>query len=243
MSQRRSVQADYFPRGGLQVAPCTAPHFSLLVQRKVSKRNTPRHPGPIAPQSDSPPSGAAPGVGLKGRPCPFIPRSASMPRDPLRDTCTRPPDGDWASVQAGGLRYRVSAVDRRVVNGAALATCRGEEAVQGRWCGAAQGGSRQCPFARTVGRFECFSVGAAHGRELLMAIEPVAAMGRSYRFVPGARACTSQDGQRRSPVHRFALYHRLPQLPCTPSNRSTTCAGNTASAARAARRSSFSGMS
>ena len=27
------------------VAPPRAPHFSLLVQRKVSKRNTPRHPG------------------------------------------------------------------------------------------------------------------------------------------------------------------------------------------------------
>jgi len=28
-----------------RVAPPRAPHFSLLVQRKVSKRNTPRHPG------------------------------------------------------------------------------------------------------------------------------------------------------------------------------------------------------
>jgi len=27
-----------------RVAPPRAPHFSLLVQRKVSKRNTPRHP-------------------------------------------------------------------------------------------------------------------------------------------------------------------------------------------------------
>ena len=39
----------------LQIAPCTAPYFSLLVQSKVSKRNTPRHTGlrfaktPLAP--------------------------------------------------------------------------------------------------------------------------------------------------------------------------------------------------
>jgi len=30
----------------------------------------------------------------KGRPCPFVPRSASMPRVPLRNACVRPPEGD-----------------------------------------------------------------------------------------------------------------------------------------------------
>src|SRR5690606_6967178 len=43
---------------------------------------------------DFPRSGAAPGAVTKGRPCPFVPRSASMPRVPLRNTSTRPPDGD-----------------------------------------------------------------------------------------------------------------------------------------------------
>src|SRR5690606_4225086 len=43
---------------------------------------------------DFPRSGAAPGAVTKGRPCPFVPRSSSMPRVPLRNTSTRPPDGD-----------------------------------------------------------------------------------------------------------------------------------------------------
>ena len=30
----------------------------------------------------------------KGRPCPFVTRSASMPRVPLRNACVRPPEGD-----------------------------------------------------------------------------------------------------------------------------------------------------
>ncbi len=30
----------------------------------------------------------------KGHPCPFIPRSASMPRVPLRNACIRPPEGE-----------------------------------------------------------------------------------------------------------------------------------------------------
>ena len=29
----------------------------------------------------------------KGHPCPFVPRSASMPRVPLRNACVRPPEG------------------------------------------------------------------------------------------------------------------------------------------------------
>ena len=41
-----------------------------------------------------PRSGAAPGAGAKGHPCPIAPRSASMPRVPLRSTYARPPEGD-----------------------------------------------------------------------------------------------------------------------------------------------------
>src|SRR5690606_5701542 len=34
------------------------------------------------------------GHATKGHPCPFVTRSASMPRVPLRNACVRPPEGD-----------------------------------------------------------------------------------------------------------------------------------------------------
>jgi len=38
------------------------------------------------------------GHATKGRPCPFVTRSASMPRDPPRNACARPPEGEWGAV-------------------------------------------------------------------------------------------------------------------------------------------------
>jgi len=81
----------------VSVAPRRAPHFSLLVQSKVSKRNTPRHPGLAA--LDFPHSGAAPRVVSKGHPWPIVPHLASMPNAPLHSTCTRPPDGDGPTTE------------------------------------------------------------------------------------------------------------------------------------------------
>src|SRR5690606_2608032 len=68
-------------------------HFLLSGQEKVTKEKaTPTSGSGLQP--DFPRSGAAPGAVTKGRPCPFVPCSASMPRVPLRNTSTRPPDGD-----------------------------------------------------------------------------------------------------------------------------------------------------
>lgn len=87
------------------VAPPRTPHFSLPpehrpVQRKVSKRNTPRHPGFAA--LNFPPSGTAPGPAYKGHPWPFTRGrhrylAASMRLGPLRSACARPPDGGFGA--------------------------------------------------------------------------------------------------------------------------------------------------
>ncbi|SDT94802.1 hypothetical protein SAMN05216296_0808 [Pseudomonas pohangensis] len=81
----------------VSVAPRRAPHFSLLVQSKVSKRNTPRHPGRAA--HDFPHFGAVPRVVSKGHPWPIVPHLASMPNAPLHGTCVRPPDGDGPTTE------------------------------------------------------------------------------------------------------------------------------------------------
>src|SRR5690606_21371893 len=64
-----------------------------------------RHPAPATP--GFPRSRAAPGAVTKGRPCPFVPRSASMPRVPLRNTSTRPPDGERSPSRLEGGWYRL----------------------------------------------------------------------------------------------------------------------------------------
>ena len=70
------------------VSPCWASHFFLSGQEKVTKK---KHPGFAA--QNSPRYGVAPGVVAKGHPWPIAPRSASMPRDPLRNAYARPPEG------------------------------------------------------------------------------------------------------------------------------------------------------
>ncbi|RRV26923.1 hypothetical protein EGJ29_00460 [Pseudomonas sp. s199] len=67
----------------------------MFAQRKVSKRKrTPTSGSGLRP--DFPHSGAAPGAVTKGRPCPFVPRSASC----LAPPCATPPlglsDGDMS---------------------------------------------------------------------------------------------------------------------------------------------------
>jgi len=82
--------APRFPRPHRQVSPCTASYFLLSGQEKVTKEKaTPAFGSGLRP--DFPRSGTAPGAVTKGRPCPFVPRSASMPRVPLRSTSTQPP--------------------------------------------------------------------------------------------------------------------------------------------------------
>ena len=80
--------ADFLRASWPLVAPTRAPYFSLLVQRKVSKRkHAPTSGSGLRP--DFPPSGAASGAVTKGRPCPFVPRSASC----LASPCATPPLG------------------------------------------------------------------------------------------------------------------------------------------------------
>ena len=61
---------------------------------RVSLRSTPLLPVPLR------------GPAYKGRPCPFTPLAASMRLVPLRNTSTRPPDGDSGSEVLGGFSWR-----------------------------------------------------------------------------------------------------------------------------------------
>ena len=87
--------ADFLRASRPLVAPTRAPYFSLLVQRKVSKRkHAPTSGSGLRP--DFPPSGAASGAVTKGRPCPFVPRSASC----LASPCATPPLGLLTGISA-----------------------------------------------------------------------------------------------------------------------------------------------
>ncbi|MBC8648980.1 hypothetical protein F3I76_05580 [Pseudomonas sp. MT4] len=72
-----------FLGGGLQVAPCTARHFFLFCQEKVTKRRPPLHPGLVALRPDFPHSGAAPEARHEGTPLSL--------RFPLGVHASRPP--------------------------------------------------------------------------------------------------------------------------------------------------------
>ncbi|MBB3102918.1 hypothetical protein FHR87_001306 [Azomonas macrocytogenes] len=80
--------------------------FSLPVQRE----STPDHPGPAYGRTSLLPAPLR-GHVTKGRPCPFVPRSASMPRIPLRNASTRPPERDggaaWMSGSAPEKAFRL----------------------------------------------------------------------------------------------------------------------------------------
>ncbi|GAD64663.1 hypothetical protein PA6_044_00140 [Aquipseudomonas alcaligenes NBRC 14159] len=58
------------------------------------RRQTPLPPAPLR------------GPAYKGRPCPFTPLAASMRLVPLRNTSTRPPDGDSDPEVPGGFSLR-----------------------------------------------------------------------------------------------------------------------------------------
>jgi hypothetical protein len=87
-----------FPRPNRQVSPCTASHFLLSGQEKVTKEKaTPTSGSGLRP--DFPRCGAAPGAGLQGPSLTLYagapsPLAASMRLVPLRNTSTRPPDGE-----------------------------------------------------------------------------------------------------------------------------------------------------
>ena len=87
-----------FPWSHRQVSPCTASHFLLPGQEKVTKEKaTPASGSGLRP--DFPRSGAAPGAGLQGPSLALYagapsPLAASMRLVPLRNTSTRPPDRD-----------------------------------------------------------------------------------------------------------------------------------------------------
>ena len=89
-------------RLSVPVAPPRAPYFSLLVQRKVSKRNTPLHPGLAL--LDSLHAGIVPRVVTTGPPWPIVPHSTSMSRAPLHNTSVQPPDGAFARLQQSAQR-------------------------------------------------------------------------------------------------------------------------------------------
>ena len=77
----------------------------------------------------------------KGRPCPFVPRSASMPRVPLRNACVRPPEGELGAVRNPAVRQTSFAATRRAAP--LLGSRRRDEGPLRRPNGiAAQGGER-----------------------------------------------------------------------------------------------------
>ena len=73
--------------------------FFLLAQEESKQRR--RAPDirvcPLRGQTSLPPA-LLRGHVTKGRPCPFVTRSASMPRDPLRNACARPSEGGSGAV-------------------------------------------------------------------------------------------------------------------------------------------------
>lgn len=90
---RRSAPPPRVPWSHRQVSPCTASHFLLSGQEKVTKEKaTPASGSGLWPDFSR--SGAAPGSAYKGHPWPFKPLAASMRLVPLRNTSTRPPEGD-----------------------------------------------------------------------------------------------------------------------------------------------------
>jgi hypothetical protein len=76
--------------------------LSLLVQRKLGKET---HPG-IRVSLRSTPLLPVPlrGPAYKGRPCPFTPLAASLRLVPLRNTSTRPTDGEFARMKVSHFR-------------------------------------------------------------------------------------------------------------------------------------------
>ena len=76
--------------------------LSLLVQRKLGKET---HPG-IRVSLRSTPLLPVPlrGPAYKGRPCPFTPLAASLRLVPLRNTSTRPTDGEFARMTVSRFR-------------------------------------------------------------------------------------------------------------------------------------------
>ena len=94
---------------------------------RVSLRSTPLPPVPLR------------GPAYKGRPCPFTPLAASMRLVPLRNTSTRPADGEFA-------RMKVSSFRQPGVVGLPTATERPRRRVDNAACGlstsSAHGGQR-----------------------------------------------------------------------------------------------------
>ena len=74
-------------------APSGASLFFARAKKSKQKKHAPTFGSSL--RSDFPRSGAASGVVTMGRPCPIAPRSASMPRAPLRNASTRPLNGEF----------------------------------------------------------------------------------------------------------------------------------------------------
>ncbi len=76
---------------------CAPPGALLLLACPRRSKQEEGHPNirvwPLRGQTSLAPA-LLRGHAAKGRPCPFAPRSASMPRVPLHNACARPPEGD-----------------------------------------------------------------------------------------------------------------------------------------------------
>jgi hypothetical protein len=103
--------------------PAGRPTF-FACAKKARQRNTPRHPGLAA--LDSPPSGAAPGAAYTSHPWPVMPLAASMRLVPLRNTSTRPTDGEFARMWVSRFRpLGVVGMPRRRAGATRAAASRG----------------------------------------------------------------------------------------------------------------------
>ncbi len=98
ISLRRPVSDAAFTHGFALLGDL----LSLLVQRKLGKET---HPG-IRVSLRSTPLLPVPlrGPAYKGRPCPFTPLAASLRLAPLRNTSTRPTDGEFARMRVSRFR-------------------------------------------------------------------------------------------------------------------------------------------
>jgi len=132
------------------VSPCWASHFFLRGQEKVTKKKaTPASglsvPGLLhkTPSLRRRSGGRTRRPLTKGHPCPITPRSASVPRVPLRNAYARPPEGDSGPSRLDVLEQRLQQSTifgrlRRVENCKAFSTAIDvatglERCTQNRW--------------------------------------------------------------------------------------------------------------
>ncbi len=97
------IYSQHFPRLSATDCAIHGASLSLVCPRESNQREG--HPGiRVSLRSTPLPPVPLRGPAYKGRPCPFKPLAASMRLVPLRNTSTRPADGEIARMKASSFR-------------------------------------------------------------------------------------------------------------------------------------------